>query len=79
MKAAMEADKARVSKDRSKDKNFGSQCEEALNRLLDAAQVASDWKVTCGKCSDSNPFNIKADPVLEDSCEDVVFAACDAK
>jgi len=64
MKAAMEADKVRVSKDRSKDKNFGSQCEEALNRLLDAAQVASDWK---------------ADPVLEDSCEDVVFAACDAK
>lgn len=79
MKAAMEADKMRVSKDRSKDKNFSSQCEGALNRLLDAAQVASDWKVKSGKCSDSNPLNNQADPVLEDSCEDVVFAACDAK
>ena len=78
MKGAMESDKMRESKDRSKG-NFSNQCEESLNRLLDAAQVASDWKVTCGKCSDSNPFNIKADPVLEDSCEDVVFAACDAK
>ena len=79
MKAAMEADKMRVSKDRSKDMNFTSQCEQALNRLLDAAQVASDWKVKYGKCSNSNPLNIQADPVLEDSCEDVVFAACDAK
>ena len=24
---------------------FGRQCEEALNKLLDAAQIASDWKV----------------------------------
>jgi len=64
MKAAMEEDKRRESKDRSKELTFGRQCEDALNRLLDAAQIASDWK---------------ADPVLEDACEDVVFATCDAK
>ena len=45
MKAAMEEDKRRESKDRSKEETFGRQCEDALNRLLDAAQIASDWKV----------------------------------
>ena len=45
MKAAMEEDKRRESKDRSKEVTFGRQCEDALNRLLDAAQIASDWKV----------------------------------
>ena len=55
MKAAMEEDKRRESKDRSKEVTFGRQCEEALNRLLDAAQIASDWKVKGGKCSDLNP------------------------
>ena len=28
---------------------FGRQCEDALNRLLDAAQIASDWKVGSDK------------------------------
>ena len=49
MKAAMEEDKRRESKDRSKEVTFGRQCEDALNRLLDAAQIASDWKVRHGK------------------------------
>jgi hypothetical protein len=48
----------------SAEQAFGVQCEAALDRLLEEAQVAADWR---------------ADPVLEDACEDVVHAACEPK
>ena len=62
MKNAMDKDKTWQSNESKSKGEFGTSCKNALNSLLAEAQVASDWK---------------ADPVLEDACEEVVLAACD--
>jgi len=46
------------------EKVVGEKCEAAVDLLLRQSQVMSDWK---------------ADPVLEDACDEVVVAACDPK
>eukprot|EP00090_Calanus_glacialis_P000340 TRINITY_DN10209_c0_g1_i1.p1 TRINITY_DN10209_c0_g1~~TRINITY_DN10209_c0_g1_i1.p1 ORF type:complete len:1124 (-),score=372.79 TRINITY_DN10209_c0_g1_i1:391-3762(-) len=63
MKAAMDQSQEKLSVNTDKN-TFGKKCLNAVDQLVQETQVISDWK---------------ADPVLEDACEEVVTAACDPK
>jgi len=63
MKAAMEHSKEKVAVNTAKE-TFSTKCLAAVDSLIQETQVISDWR---------------ADPVLEDACEEVVAAVCDPK
>jgi len=63
MKAAMDQSQEKLSVNTDKN-TFSKKCLGAVDQLVQQTQVISDWK---------------ADPVLEDACEEVVAAACDPK
>jgi len=63
MKAAMEYSQEKLAVNTPKN-NFSKKCLAAVDDLVQQTQIISDWK---------------ADPVLEDACEEVVTAACDPK
>jgi len=53
----------KLATDESDHKKIGDKCEAALDDLLRQTQIMTDWR---------------ADPVLEDACDEVVAASCHA-